>query len=152
MSTELKPTDEMFEAFLMQVCDIDDWSANQPARVFARPSAHGQWLPTPVEFGDPYDILPMAVAFASQEEQESMLFMYGWATRIPEDIDPEEFDEDQHDLERCRVRILVHMTHDRERMAVQFEGKMLEEQQDFGTGAFPDMIRELRNLQKGRFL
>lgn len=152
MPTDVQPTDEMFEAFLMQVCTTDDWGTGQPARVFARPSAHGQWLPTPVEFGDPYDILPMAVAFASQEEQESMLFMYGWATKIPDGVDPDEFNEDEHEVERCRVRILVHMTSDKERMAVQFEGKMLEEQTDFGTGAFPDMIRELRQMQKGRFL
>ena len=152
MSTNIETTDEMFEAFLMQVCDIDDWSANQRARVFVRSSGDANWMQTPVEQGDPYEILPIAVAFASQEDQESMLFVYGWATKIPDDIDPDEFDEDEHDLERCRVRILVHMTTDSERMAVQFEGKMLEEQTDFGTGAFPDMIRDLRNMQKGRFL
>lgn len=152
MSTNLTPTDEMFEAFLMRVCDIDDWSANQRARVFVRSSANTEWVQTPIEQGDPYEILPIAVAFASQEEQESMLFMYGWATKIPDDIDPDEFDEDVDDLERCRVRILVHMTSDSERMAVQFQGKMLEEQDDFGTGTFPETIRELRQMQKGRFL
>ena len=152
MSTETTPTDEMFEAFMMKVCEPDDWNAGKKAEIYVRSSNDSEWTQGPVEIGDPYEILPIAVAFASQEDQESMLLMYGWATKIPDDVNPDEFDEDMDDLERVRVRIMVHMTHDKERMAVQFQGKTIEEHTDFGTGSFPDAIRELRQMQKGRFL
>lgn len=145
----IAPTDELFESFLMKVCTTDDWENTQPARVYVRTDAHGEWLQTPVE-GDPYEVLPAAVAFTI-DEQESMLFMYGWATKVSDDKDPDDFDIDE-DLERVRVRILLHITHDKVRMAVQFQGKMLEEQEDMGTGMFPDTIRDLRNQQKGREL
>ena len=144
MTKTVEPTDEMFEAFLMKVIELNDWDNDrQPARIFCRVDAHSEWLPTPVESGDPYDILPIAVAFAL-DKQESMLLMYGWATKINDE------DDDDAEAERVRVRILVHMTSTAERMAIQFKGGTLEEQTDFGTGSFPEAIRELRNLQKGR--
>jgi len=146
MTKTVEPTDEMFEAFLMKVIELNDWdNENQPARIFCRVDAHSEWLPTPVESGDPYDILPIAVAFAL-DKQESMLLMYGWASKI------NDWDDDDVEAEPVRVRILVHMTNTAERMAIQFKGGTLEEQTDFGTGSFPEAIRDLRNLQKGRGL
>lgn len=148
METMTEPTDEMFEAFLMQCTQTDAWNRDtQQARIFCRVDAHSEWLPTPVESGDPYEILPMAVAFAL-DKQESMLLMYGWATRITD----EEDEDGDAEVERKRVRILVHMNEKNERMAIQFQGGTLEEQKDFGSGSFPEAIRELRDLQKGRKL
>jgi hypothetical protein len=145
-------TDELFESFLMAHATSEAWyEERQPASIYCRAAAHGEWLPTGA-MSDPYDLLPSAVAFSAPDDHESMLMMYGWATRLPEGYDPDSDDDDAPDMERVRVRILVHMTNKAERLAIQFQGKTLEEQTDFGTGSFPETIRQLRELQKGRGL